>query len=255
MASVAETLKKKVAKRRLNPRLKLLSKLLSFDDAIKSNFAEPTIIGVDEVGRGCLAGPVVAAASILPNIELNSALALSLADLNDSKQVLPLQRRALSLILREHTVHAIAAASVEEIDQLNIYHASLLAMQRAVTQVIEQISASITNIVVIVDGKAKIPQLNCQQKCIVKGDGLSASIAAASIIAKVHRDQIMIDLAEHHPNYQWHSNKGYGSRTHREAIISFGPNIWHRRTFLVKVLQTSQQLELELDAEYEEILD
>ena len=249
MAPVIESSKNKATKRRLDPRLKLLAKLLSFDDAIKNNFAQSVIIGVDEVGRGCLAGPVVAAASILPSIELGSELALSLAELNDSKQVVPSQRKALSLILQEHTVHAIALASVEEIDQLNIYHASLLAMQRAVNQVIEQLSASITNIVVIVDGKAKIPQLDCQQKCIVKGDGLSASIAAASIIAKVHRDQIMIDLAEHHPNYHWHSNKGYASSRHREAIVTFGINIWHRRTFVRKVLQTSQQPELELDAE------
>ncbi len=253
MAQVTELLKKKVTRRRLDPRLKLLAKLLSFDNDIKRGFGNITIIGVDEVGRGCLAGPVVAAASVLPDIDLHGALALSLADLNDSKQLDAKQREALSLVLQENTVHAIAAASVEEIDQLNIYYASLLAMQRAVNQVIEQISQSIENIVALVDGKAKIPKLNCQQKTVIKGDGLSASIAAASIIAKVHRDQMMIDLAKDHPDYHWHSNKGYASRRHREAIIAHGVNPMHRRAFIVKVLQTSKQLELDL--EYEEITD
>lgn len=254
MTAIVEALKTKGRRRRRDPRLKLLAKLFSFDQTIKNNSSQTTVvIGVDEVGRGCLAGPVVAAASVLPTVDLEGELALMLAELNDSKQLKPQQRHTLSIVLKEHAIYAIAAASVEEIDQLNIYHASLLAMQRAVTAIIEQISEPSENILVIVDGKAKIPKLTCPQKSIVKGDGLSASIAAASIIAKVHRDQIMVELANEHPNYHWHSNKGYGSRKHRDAILTHGVNPWHRSAFTARVLQSAEQLELDL--EYDDISD
>jgi ribonuclease HII len=249
MAAVKEVLTKKGSRKRLDPRLELLTKLLAFDSDIKSEFADSILIGIDEVGRGCLAGPVVAGAVVLPEIDLESSLAQSLGELNDSKQLKAEQRAALSLILQEHTLHSIGSATVEEIDRLNIYHASLLAMQRAVSEIIYKLSYSTKQIVVLVDGKAKIPKLNYPQKCIIKGDGLSASIAAASIIAKVHRDQMMINLAQEHPNYHWHSNKGYASRRHREAIVTYGINAWHRRAFVVKVLQTSEQLDLDLKFE------
>jgi len=187
----------------------------------------PVVIGIDEVGRGCLAGPVVAAAVVLPVVSARSKLERRLAGLNDSKAVSEPERERLAEVLREIAIYFIGEATVEEIDRWNIFHASYMAMQRA----LQGISA-VPSSVVLVDGNHAIPGIVHRQVPIVKGDAQSACIAAASIVAKVHRDALMVRLAEEYPEYGWKTNKGYGSKEHRDAIGRHGPSPWHRRSFL-----------------------
>ncbi len=188
------------------------------------------VIGLDEVGRGCLAGPVVAAAVALPPVEKRSDLAASLSRLNDSKAISGRERNALAAVIHSVATCAIAEASVEEIDEMNILQASLLAMRRAYSRL------SVTsNVVLLVDGNRKIPGLAERQMTVVRGDSRSATIASASIIAKVYRDALMCKLAEAYPQYQWHKNKGYGSREHLHAIKEIGLSPWHRKSFSVKL--------------------
>lgn len=196
--------------------------------------AVQTLAGTDEVGRGCLAGPVVAAAVILPPIDTTSELAWNLARLNDSKQVSPQHRSELAAILRDVCQFGIGEASVEEIDEINIHYASLLAMRRAV----RRLKAS-TPCVLAVDGNKRISSLRMEQITIVDGDTKSASIAAASIIAKVHRDAFMTQLARKFPGYNWESNKGYRSRDHWKAIDELGMTRWHRKSFVEKWLKSA----------------
>lgn len=167
----------------------------------------------------------------MPNSPLSEKLITGLHLLNDSKQLSALARAKLAPILEEHTQWSIAFASVEEIDRYNIYHASLLAMQRAIESLIAKCNLAPRRPLVIVDGKALVPSISCKQICIIKGDGKSASIAAASILAKVHRDLFMTRLASECPDYDWHQNKGYGSPRHIKAIRTHGLTIWHRRSF------------------------
>lgn len=188
------------------------------------------IIGLDEVGRGCLAGPVVAAAVALPVIDVHSDLGASLARLNDSKMLSPQERNELAAIIQSIGTCAIAESSVEEIDEFNILQASLLAMRRAFDQL-----SLVSNVVLLIDGNKKIPGLTARQITVVKGDSKSAAIASASIIAKVYRDSLMCRLSESHPQYQWHQNKGYGSQEHKLAIKQFGFTCWHRKSFAVKL--------------------
>jgi ribonuclease HII len=210
----------------------ILGRLLRFDQDIRDTHGRLIVIGADEVGRGCLAGPVVAAAAVLPDIKSRTKLAGRLAELNDSKKLSPEQRDKLSLVIRQHAHFAIASASVEEIDQLNILQASLLAKKRAVLDLLSKISSTAERTIILVDGNKKIPELNYHQVTVIQGDGLSASIAAASVIAKVFRDQWMNELAQAHPQYHWHKNKGYGSATHRRAIVEQGLSVWHRQAFI-----------------------
>jgi ribonuclease HII len=202
-----------------------LRKLLSFD-AEHRELLPQTVIGLDEVGRGCLAGPVVAAAVSLPSIEPRSALSQQLHELRDSKQLSAKQRKELSLVIHQHAACAIAEASVDEIDQLNILQASLLAMKRA-----RQSLKVIPKAVLLIDGNMSVPGLSDPQITVVKGDSLSAAIAAASIIAKVYRDELMIRLSALFPQYGWAQNKGYGSLDHRQAIATCGLTPWHRKSF------------------------
>jgi ribonuclease HII len=179
------------------------------------------ICGVDEVGRGPLAGPVVAAALILPRGGLPPEIA---GKIRDSKQLNPRQRESLFPVLTQLCCYAIAEASVREIDELNILHASLLAMKRAVE------GLSIKPNHALIDGN-RAPKLKCSATPIVKGDSQSLSIAAASIIAKVTRDRFMKKLAEEHPGYGWERNAGYGTPEHLAALRQLGPTIWHRDSF------------------------
>jgi ribonuclease HII len=176
------------------------------------------VCGVDEVGRGPLAGPVVAAAVVLPR-----ALPDLLRDhLDDSKKI-PLRRRLELAAAIEHCAQfALGSASVAEIDQLNILQASLLAMRRAVDQIRCDHA--------LVDGN-RPPALACKVTCIVKGDSRSFSIAAASIVAKVARDREMTQLAERFPGYGWDRNAGYGTAEHLAALRRLGATPQHRRSF------------------------
>lgn len=176
-------------------------------------------IGVDEVGRGCLAGPVTAAAVIF-NSKTDTR------KYKDSKQLDADQRRVLSASIHKHHVVAIGWASVEEIDELNILQASLLAMRRAIKLL--QIKSG----TILVDGLQRVPDLGSfEQRPIVKGDEKLRLISAASIVAKVARDQFMTELAGELGQYGFEKHKGYGTLYHRKQIQAVGPSKWHRQSF------------------------
>ncbi len=222
--------KAKTAKERNRKVNSILPLLLSFDQSIKESHGQDfCVIGVDEVGIGCFAGPVVAAATILPPMDCQ--LADDLARLNDSKKLNHTRRKELSSAIRQHAHFSIASATVEEIDEINILQAGFLAMRRAILELMAKLAVKNAPVLVLVDGNKKIPQLEHEQRCIIQGDAQSASIAAASVIAKVYRDELMDELAKQHPHYSWHTNKGYGSLAHRQAIAKHGLTIWHRRSF------------------------
>ncbi len=174
------------------------------------------VVGVDEVGRGPLAGPVTAAAVRLDPARIPPGLA-------DSKALTAARREQLSDWLLSHAACAIAHASVEEIDRLNILQASHLAMWRAVAQLPADFA--------LIDGNRVPPGLPCPAEAVIKGDAKCLSVAAASIIAKVARDRIMVDLAQQHPGYGWDRNAGYPTKAHLQALLDLGPTPWHRRSF------------------------
>lgn len=179
------------------------------------------ICGIDEAGRGPLAGPVCAAAVILP-------FGLAIEGLNDSKKLTDQKRRALyDVITREAICYGIAFADEKEIDELNILNATFLAMHRAFE------ALSVKPDAVFVDGN-RSPKFEIPEKLIVKGDSLSANIAAASILAKVTRDRLMEQYAETYPQYGFEVHKGYGTKRHYEALSAYGASPIHRRSFLKK---------------------
>lgn len=180
------------------------------------------VCGVDEVGCAPLAGPVVAAAIILPPTGLPRKLS---ALINDSKIVPAPQREAAAAALPKYCTISFGEASVEEIDTLNIYHARMLAMRRAVAGL--QIAPELA----LIDGNATPKELTCKARTIVDGDAKCLSIAAASIVAKVFRDAYMHKLAEEFPGYGWETNVGYPTRDHRNAITKLGITPHHRRSF------------------------
>lgn len=184
--------------------------------------------GCDEAGRGCLAGPVVAGAVILP-VDFSNEL------LNDSKKLSDKQRYQLRPIIEKEAVaFAIGIVSNEEIDEINILNASFLAMHRA----LDELETSFDEI--LVDGNRFNPYPNKKHHCIIKGDGKYLSIAAASILAKTYRDDIMKMLHEDYPLYDWKKNMGYPTKKHREAIREHGINEHHRQSFRL----LPEQLEL-----------
>lgn len=178
------------------------------------------VAGVDEVGRGPLAGPVTACAAILPDPAPPDLLVL----LDDSKKLTAARRLAAEEMLKETARYAIADIGPEEIDRINILQAALLAMRQAVNALRPCPKSA------LVDGN-KDPLLGIPTELVVKGDSLSASIAAASILAKCHRDRIMARLAEECPGYGWERNAGYASAAHRAALAKLGPTAHHRRSF------------------------
>jgi ribonuclease HII len=185
------------------------------------NFYQEELLeaGCDEAGRGCYAGPVFAAAVILPK-DFHHPL------LNDSKQVKEAHRKELRLVIEEKAVaYAVAHVSVEEIDRINILKASFTAMHRAID--ILQTKPQL----LLIDGNRFIKYKRTPHKTFVKGDGRFASIAAASILAKTYRDEYMKQLHERFPQYNWKRNKGYGTEEHRNAIEQFGLCEHHRRSF------------------------
>ncbi len=189
------------------------------------------VIGVDEVGRGCLAGPVIAAAVMLPKLEKGSALATELEKLNDSKQLTARQRERLAKTIHSCSWTAIGSASPEEIDKINILQATLLSMKRAVEKLQNLLPAAYTNPTILVDGTRVADGMPGEVHTVPKGDTKSAAIAAASVVAKVYRDQLITELAADYPEYHWEKNKGYPSKQHRKALYKLGPTIWHRQSF------------------------
>ena len=194
------------------------------------------IAGVDEVGRGAVAGPVVAAAVILNLEDVPEGI-------NDSKKLSRAQRERLAVQIESRSV-AFCVARVEhfEIDKINIHRASLEAMALAVKGL--QPSAEY----VLIDGRFRLPQVNCPQQAIIKGDGLSVSVAAASILAKVSRDRWMREYDRSYPGYGFASHVGYHTRAHQQAIARLGPSAIHRLTF--NGVQTQQGV---LDLSIEEV--
>lgn len=185
-------------------------------------------VGCDEAGRGCLAGPVFAAAVILPT-------SFDCELLNDSKQLTDKQRNLLRPYIEEHAIAwAVAQVSAKEIDKINILNASILAMHRA----LDAIEHSFEHI--IVDGNRFKAYKQTPHCTIVKGDAKYKSIAAASILAKTHRDAYMQELAKKHPQYDWEHNMGYPTKKHRAGITQYGPTKHHRMSF--KLLETQLSL-------------
>ncbi len=184
----------------------------------------PLVCGVDEAGRGPLAGPVCAAAVILPQ-------GLEIEGLNDSKKLSEKRREALYDVIKEKAVaYSIAFASVEEIEEHNILQATFMAM----TRVVEGLSVKADY--ALIDGNKIPPQLQVPAEYIIGGDAISASIAAASVLAKVTRDRLMVEMEELYPGYDFKKHKGYGTKVHREALQELGPCPIHRMSFLGKIL-------------------
>lgn len=209
------------------------------------NISEDSLlIGLDEAGRGPVAGPVMAAAVYLDFD--NKDLLEFLKYLDDSKKFSsnPKLRKKISEEIKQHSVYSIQECSIKEIEKHNILQASLLAMKRAAIDVINQIGdkKAKTGLLCLVDGKISIKNFKYKQKTVVKGDSLSASIAAASILAKVYRDEFMIKLSEEFAQYEWQKNKGYGTKAHLDAIREHGICEWHRKSFLAKVLTPQLKL-------------
>ena len=191
---------------------------------LKAAFSDKGLVeaGCDEAGRGCLAGPVFAAAVILPPDYKNPIL-------NDSKQLSVLKREKLRVeIEREALQWHVARVSAAEIDRINILNASFMAMHLAIAQ-LNPLPA-----LLLIDGNRFTPYSGIDHHCIVKGDGIYMSIAAASILAKTHRDEFMQQLHAEYPIYGWDRNMGYPTQMHRKAVLTHGLSPWHRLSFKIK---------------------
>lgn len=198
--------------------------------SLKSHFSDTELLecGCDEVGRGCIAGPVFAAAVILPYNYMNE-------EINDSKQLTAAKRNQLrTMIERDALAWAVGQVSEKEIDKINILQASFLAMTRAVQQL------SLKPQLLLIDGNRFVNRTDIPYKTVVKGDATYLSIAAASILAKCYRDELMERLHEEYPQYGWKDNKGYPTPYHQEAVLKYGNSPYHRRSFQLK-----RQLRLE----------
>lgn len=199
--------------------MKLHKELFDYDSELRRTC--PVICGVDEAGRGPLAGDVYAAAVVLSDGVL-------IEGLNDSKKISEKNREALfDIIIEKADDYCIATASVEEIDALNILQATMLAMKRAVS------GLKAVPDIALVDGN-RLPELECRAEYVIKGDATSASIAAASVLAKVARDRYMRRLAEEYPQYLFEQHKGYGTKLHYEMLEKYGVSDVHRKSFLKK---------------------
>jgi ribonuclease HII len=196
----------------------------------------PHTAGVDEVGRGALAGPVVAAAVL---VDVDSCRALAQLGVRDSKRLSATRREALVAPIRAAVLGvAIAEATVAEITQLNIRRATLTAMHRAIA------ALDTPPLGCLIDGRDALPDLGCPQMTLVGGDDRSLAIGAASIIAKVYRDRLMARWANQYPAYGFDRHRGYGTHQHRQALQDYGPTPLHRPLFLRKILATPRQLVL-----------
>ena len=212
--------------------------------------------GCDEAGRGCLAGPVFAAAVVLP-LDIGERIARGLSGLsalNDSKQLSERQRYKLRPIIQQETLAwAVAVCDNHEIDRMNILYASIKAMHRAIrglelaqpdgVRCVARGGQSLQPQFLLIDGNRFSPYRDIQHATIVKGDGKMMSIAAASILAKTYRDDLMNELHQEYPFYAWNVNKGYPTKAHREAIAQHGTTPYHRMTF--RLLPEPKQLEID----------
>ena len=186
------------------------------------------VIGVDEAGRGPLAGNVVAAAAILKKYSSD------LDEINDSKKLTEKKREKLFDVIMENFYIGVGEATPEEIDEINILNATFLAMKRALENLKKQCS---TDHLILVDGNFKIREYEGEQEFVIKGDAKSLSIAAASIIAKVTRDREMIEEGKKYPEYKFEKHKGYGTKLHKEKLLELGVLPIHRKSFLNKIIK------------------
>jgi ribonuclease HII len=198
--------------------------LLSFDKSY-----DVPICGIDEVGRGPLAGPVTAACVYIPPESLEKAPTLLL--MNDSKQLSSKKRELLAAEIKTHCIWGIGEADNKEIDEINILQATYQAMRRAAAQMLKKAPSLKANLALIDGNRIPIGLEFKNTEAIIKGDSKSLSIAAASILAKVTRDTYMVELAKDYPHYGWESNAGYGANKHKEAISKYGPSPFHRMSF------------------------
>lgn len=220
-------------------------KLFSFDIEQKR-----IVIGTDEAGRGCGAGGVFASAVCFNN--RSQELMEELAELNDSKKLSAKKREALFDMIKEKTVNSTICIEVDEIERINILNASLKAMRMACTDVINQLypikedreTLAKNEIMILVDGNKRIFNFDYSQKYVIKGDATSASIAAASILAKVSRDRYMLKLDEEFPQYKWKDNAGYLTKEHMALIDKYGLCKYHRPSYLEKHFAKQEQLSL-----------
>lgn len=207
-------------------RIVLHKELFDFDSELRTEY--PILCGVDEAGRGPLAGDVYAAAVVLNNNVLIDYL-------NDSKKISEKRRELLfDEIIENADAYCIATASVAEIDELNILQATMLAMKRAVE------GLGIKPDMALIDGN-RMPELDCPADNVIKGDAKSASISAASVLAKVARDRYMREIAEKYPQYCFEQHKGYGTKLHCDMLKQYGASDVHRKTFLKKILGESDE--------------
>ncbi len=211
-----------------------MNTLFEFD---KSN---GIVIGTDEAGRGPAAGGVFAACVYFPEVSEN--LIKDLAKLNDSKKLSAKARESIYDIILNSSIHSIIDIEVDEIEKINILNASLKGMKLACEEVIKK--AQLDEFITLVDGNKLIKNYTYPQKFIIKGDGKSASIAAASVLAKVTRDRYMTKLAEEFPQYGWAKNAGYLTAEHLKAIDTYGLSKYHRPSFLRKHFEKQKQLTL-----------
>ena len=200
--------------------------LFQAEQTLSEHFKDHILIGVDEAGRGPLAGPVVAGAAVL-------VAGTTIPTLNDSKKLTEKQREQIFAELPKYCkYHSIAEASAGEIDEIGILNATFLAMRRALAPIISQLNEKNLPYKILVDGNLHIREIDKDlQMPIVKGDGRVACIAAASIFAKVHRDRLMVKFAEQFPDYGFEKHKGYGTKAHLDAIQKFGQCEIHRKSF------------------------
>ena len=198
------------------------------------------VVGTDEAGRGPAAGGVFAAAVYFP--EVTDGLIQDLARLNDSKKLSEVAREKLYDVIIKNTINSVVCIEVDEIEKINILNSSLKAMKLSCENVIKQ--AGLKDLITLVDGNKLIKNYTYPQKFIVKGDGKSASIAAASILAKVTRDRYMKQLAQEFPHYGWEKNAGYLTAAHLKAIDEYGLCKYHRPSFLRKHFEKQKQLTL-----------
>ena len=198
------------------------------------------VIGTDEAGRGPAAGGVFAAAVYFP--EVTDALITDLSRLNDSKKLSEVAREKLYDVIIKNTINSVVCIEVDEIERINILNSSLKAMKLSCESVIKE--ASLKDLITLVDGNKLIKEYSFPQKYIIKGDGKSASIAAASILAKVTRDRYMKQLAQEFPQYGWNRNAGYLTAEHLKAIDEYGLCKYHRPSFLRKHFEKQKQLTL-----------
>ncbi len=216
--------------------IKKIENVTTFDKEIHFlNNGFETVIGLDEVGRGPLAGPVVACACALKNPEKLTDIEKNFSDkswkyLKDSKKITHKKREELIEFIKHHFYTGLGVVESQVIDEINILQATFLAMKKALDEIYKNNNLS-KNALLLIDGNKTIPNISLEQVCVIKGDSISKTIASASIVAKVFRDDLMVGYSKDFPEYDFASNKGYGTKNHKQALKLHGATPIHRKSF------------------------